>query len=347
MAIERQTIDWLHTRLLARGQGRLPLSGTLELTRRCNFSCRHCYLRGVPAPGRELDTRQVFALIDQLVEAGCLYIGLSGGEPFLRHDMASIVWHAVSAGMLVTIQSNASLIDARLAAALARRPPRRLDISLYGYGEASYRQVTGVAGMSQRVLRAVELLWQRGLPLRLNVPLLAPLAGDLPRLREFAARRDIPLRVEPTIDPTLGNDHTPCHLRLPAADAAHREAEFTSLPDVPAFGLGDRRSGCRAGQQGFYIDAAGGLRPCAHLLEPRLDTLAGGFASAWQRLEGFSPPRLEAEACAACRHAELCSACPLVARGEDAPGPHSYYCRLARERSLLRPGRHRAEAGAA
>ncbi|RLB56363.1 MAG: hypothetical protein DRI34_09215 [Deltaproteobacteria bacterium] len=346
MTLQRREMDWLHRKLLARRQGRAPLSGTLELTRRCNFSCRHCYLRGTPGPGRELDTGQVLHLLDQLADAGCLYLGLSGGEPFLRRDMSRIVWHAVSAGMLVTVQTNGSLIDDGLADALARRPPRRIDISLYGYSEDTYRQVTGVAGMRNRVFQAIDRLRQRGLQVRLNVPLLVPLAGELSRLNDFAAARDIPLRIESTIDPTLGGDRKPCRLRLPADRAAALEASLSTYHAGDDRGDSDRRSGCQAGRQGFYIDAAGGLRPCVHLIEPRRDVLAEGFSAAWRRLEGFSPPRLDSAACGDCAHAQLCSACPLMARGEDAPGPGSFYCRLARERSRLRR-HHQQEVGAA
>ena len=71
---------------------RVPVSGSIELTRSCNLKCIHCYLGKNNPDGRnadrELNTSQWKQVIDEITEAGCLFLLMTGGEPFLRKDFS-------------------------------------------------------------------------------------------------------------------------------------------------------------------------------------------------------------------------------------------------------------------
>ncbi|MBU2499574.1 MAG: hypothetical protein KKE57_11795, partial [Proteobacteria bacterium] len=75
--------DWsrgVHRRL---GRRRIPVSGAIELTRRCNLSCVHCY-NNLPANeqgarGEELTTEEHCRILDEITEAGCLWLLFTGG----------------------------------------------------------------------------------------------------------------------------------------------------------------------------------------------------------------------------------------------------------------------------
>jgi MoaA/NifB/PqqE/SkfB family radical SAM enzyme len=73
---------------------RLPLNGTIEVTRRCPLTCLHCY-NNLPmgdreARGRELDYDEHCRLLDELADAGCLWLLYTGGEIFARRDFLDI-----------------------------------------------------------------------------------------------------------------------------------------------------------------------------------------------------------------------------------------------------------------
>ena len=75
----------------------LPARVMFELTYRCNFACGYCYVPDSfrkKYQKRELNTKQVFYILDQLKEVGCFYLGFTGGEVFLRQDIWTILWHA-------------------------------------------------------------------------------------------------------------------------------------------------------------------------------------------------------------------------------------------------------------
>ena len=92
---------------------RIPLSGTLDLTHRCNLRCVHCYVGDSHHVERsaEMDTGKIFSLLDEICEAGCLYLLITGGDPLLRGDFPAIYRYARSKGLLITVFTNGTLIS--------------------------------------------------------------------------------------------------------------------------------------------------------------------------------------------------------------------------------------------
>ena len=70
-------------------KNRIPIIGNFELTRKCPLNCLICYNdRKIGVP--EMGVEQIYSIIDQLAELGCLYINLTGGVPFVRGDIERI-----------------------------------------------------------------------------------------------------------------------------------------------------------------------------------------------------------------------------------------------------------------
>ncbi|MBW1897011.1 MAG: radical SAM protein, partial [Deltaproteobacteria bacterium] len=131
-------------------QERIPLSGSIDVTHRCNLRCVHCYLGEKQSHwekrGKELSTAQWISIIDEITEAGCLHLLISGGEPLTRRDFAEIYSHARTNGLLVTVFTNGTLITDRVLELFRDLPPRIVEISLYGATAATYERVTRVKG---------------------------------------------------------------------------------------------------------------------------------------------------------------------------------------------------------
>ncbi|MDP2317176.1 MAG: radical SAM protein [Pseudomonadota bacterium] len=111
---------------------RMPLSVTLLVTTRCNALCTYCALPLRRQP--ELDTRQMIALVDDMAAAGCVRVGIGGGEPLVRDDIGAIVDRCTAHGIWTTLETNGYRYPA-LADELAGLG--RLMISLDG-GEAAH-----------------------------------------------------------------------------------------------------------------------------------------------------------------------------------------------------------------
>ena len=67
-----------------------PLAGNFELTARCNFNCKMCYVHLTAEEqqrrGRELTADQWLAIAEQARSRGMLFLLLTGGEPLIRTD---------------------------------------------------------------------------------------------------------------------------------------------------------------------------------------------------------------------------------------------------------------------
>src|SRR5216683_2175205 len=98
---------------------RLPLSGTIEVTRRCPLTCLHCYnnlpMADAEARHRELTYDEHCRLLDEMADAGCLWLLFTGGEIFARPDFLDIYTYAKKKGFLITLFTNGTLITERIA----------------------------------------------------------------------------------------------------------------------------------------------------------------------------------------------------------------------------------------
>ena len=86
---------------------RIPLFAQLELTARCNFNCRMCYIhmddKHIKKLGQELTTDEWLRICREAKEAGTLYISLTGGEIFTRPDFQELYTKLSEMGFLITL----------------------------------------------------------------------------------------------------------------------------------------------------------------------------------------------------------------------------------------------------
>lgn len=66
-----------------------PITVFLELTKRCNLSCKHCF-RDYDDE-KDLSTEDWIDIIDGLYESGVCSVKITGGEPFMRSDLSIIL----------------------------------------------------------------------------------------------------------------------------------------------------------------------------------------------------------------------------------------------------------------
>jgi MoaA/NifB/PqqE/SkfB family radical SAM enzyme len=120
----------------------------MELTFRCNLQCAHCYcnlpLNDQDAINKELSTEKVCDILDQIADAGCLWLLLTGGEPLVRRDFLEIYTYAKKKGFMISLFTNGTLLTEKMADYLAEYPPFILEITLYGVTKETYESITGL-----------------------------------------------------------------------------------------------------------------------------------------------------------------------------------------------------------
>ena len=124
---------------------RVPIIGQVEVTYACNFGCRHCYLdpfRNNAQYAPEFLPKETWLrILDELTEAGTMWLVFSGGDPFTRADFLDIYEHACGNGLLCKIYTNGALLNEAVLDRLTACPPTRIEITLYGMSDQTYEQV--------------------------------------------------------------------------------------------------------------------------------------------------------------------------------------------------------------
>lgn len=72
---------------------RFPLACQWEVTCRCNLHCVMCYTDCFNEPERirqELSTAELLRIMEELAQAGCLELCLTGGEPLAQPDFPNL-----------------------------------------------------------------------------------------------------------------------------------------------------------------------------------------------------------------------------------------------------------------
>lgn len=103
---------------------RVPLSFDLEITARCNNDCRHCYIvllaNDRAAQARELTLPEISRIASEAADLWAVWCLITGGEPLLRPDFADIYLAFKRKGLLVSVFTNATMVNEEHVALLQR-----------------------------------------------------------------------------------------------------------------------------------------------------------------------------------------------------------------------------------
>jgi AdoMet-dependent heme synthase len=195
----------------------IPLSVLFEVTHRCNLGCEHCYLTegpvGRPKPrSDELSLDEIRTILDDLADAGTLFLTLSGGEVFMRRDFLSIVGTARERGFSVTVFTTGTLLTPEVASELAELHPLSVEVSIYSARPAVHDRVTRIPGSHARSLRALRLLRERGVVILIKSPLMSVNSDELHELVGLADELGAGYGFDPMLTPRRDGDQTPLAL---------------------------------------------------------------------------------------------------------------------------------------
>jgi radical SAM protein with 4Fe4S-binding SPASM domain len=324
---------------------RIPTDGALEVTFKCNLSCRHCYV--VREAEEELTTQEIYRLLDEIAEAGCLWLLITGGEPLTRKDFLDIYLYAKRKGFLITLFTNGTLITPEITDFLRNWPPFTVEISLYGITQETYERFTDVPGSFRRCLRGIKLLAENKIPLKLKTIVTTLNKDELWKIKEFAQSLGADFRFDAHLTARIDGSKEPCQLRITPEEVVEldlldnrRSKEWKEFCQkywgkVNA----DLLYNCGGGISSFNIDPYGRLSICEVSRTPNYDLRRGSFKQGWSEfLSNLRAQKVVRNT--KCRHCELislCGQCPGWAQLEngDPESPVEYLCQIAHLRAKV------------
>lgn len=266
---------------------RYPVACQWELTCRCNLRCVMCYTDCFNRPDKiqdELPTNEIIRIMDELAEAGCLELCLTGGEPLARQDFFEIYAHAKQKGFLVTIFTNGTLITDVIADRLAALPPHRIEISFHGLTEQTFETITQGKGSYQRCIRAINLLRERNLPLVLKSTAMTVNRGEILAIKQFVSGLgSVEYRLGEELRATLDGSDAPQQLTIPEAEWLPIKQQDPDLWAETCRTQEKTPAPCTSGMRRFHIDAYGRLQLCSGNRRMSYDLRTGSFKEGFYR----------------------------------------------------------------
>lgn len=338
----------------------VPLSGTFELTPRCNMNCRMCYIRmseeEMRERGREITAAEWIHLAEEMKKEGMLFLLLTGGEPFLRKDFKEIYTALARMGLVLTINTNGTLITEETVAWLKENPPARINITLYGASNETYERLCGNPHGFTQATRAIELLRESGIFININASFTNWNLEDMEAIYAFAKERKISVTPAVYMFPPVrsakdGKITEGSRLTASEAGAALFRTKLCSLErdelqrlcdrvtrrmpqeetDEECTRAPDEHMGCMVSRSSCWVTWDGRMTPCGMMNMPTVRPFEQPFKECWKELlskvdEIFLPAE-----CRDCKKRFACHVCGALALAEgqgDSTKKPEYLCEM-------------------
>ena len=333
---------------------KVPVNGTIEVTRRCPLECAHCYnnlpMGDEEARRGELTYEEHCRLLDEITEAGCLWLLYTGGEIFARQDFLSIYTYAKKKGLFITLFTNGTLITPKIADHLAHWRPFGIEITLYGRTRETYERLTGIPGSYDRCMRGIQLLMERGLPLALKTVGVTINKHEIGDMKRFAEEElGLEFKFDSMINARIDCSQSPLAVRLTPEDIVEMDLqdsqrvdgwkkfyESRSLPVLPPQ-RSEEVYHCGGGTSAWAVDPQGKMSICVLSHVDMYDLRTGTFREGWEKfLSSVRQKKItRVTKCTACGIKSMCNMCP--ANGElehgDPEEPVDFFCHVTHLRA--------------
>lgn len=305
-------------------EDRIPIHGHFELTPRCNFDCKMCYihLETQQMTGSEIPLSDWFHIIDEAIDAGMVFASLSGGECLTVPYFDELYLYLKRRGILVFILTNGYLLKQKLPF-FADHPPAHIQVSVYGWDDQSYEKVTGKKAYS-RVVDGIIAAKEMGLSISVAITASRYMPSVYNIVKYF-----YDLNIGATVNkwlipPYESTGRCLADINLSPAEQVKIEVELREatnqaigtpykgvLPptgsenDIHCYGLT-----CAAGRTDFSINWKGEMSPCVSLPTPTGYPLKEKFMKAWEKTVQFSDHFELPIECPGCKYKSICKRCP-------------------------------------
>lgn len=163
-----------------------------NITRKCNLSCKHCYLDARTSHPNELDKEEGFELIDDLAQLGVPILILTGGEPLASDNFFDYANYAKDKGLKTVVSTNGTMITSEVAEKLKNAGVEYVGVSMDGGEPETHDKFRGIEGSFQDALNGIRNARDAGLRTGVRLTLNKLNWNEVPDLMNLALKEDIP-----------------------------------------------------------------------------------------------------------------------------------------------------------
>lgn len=319
----------------------------VNLTRRCNLACAHCYLDAKTlrqGDEDELSTTEVQSLLDDVASLGHgTMVVLTGGEPLVRKDLEMLIRHGSALGLPMVVGTNGILLSERRVASLKSARVLGLGISLDSLDPDCHDRFRGQTGAWAKTMAGIERCRRYGMDFQLHFSVTDDNAHELSAMVEFAqscgaralnvfflvcvgrAQSIVALTPERyeniLVDLIQAQANYPGLIVRPRCAPHYKRIAYQLQPQAAINRISGREAdGCIAGVHYARVNHRGGVTACPYIEQEVGNIREAAFSEIWADAEDFAhlrSPSLGGK-CGVCEYRMLCGGCrarPLAKGG--------------------------------
>ena len=343
---------------------RLPFSATFELTHRCNFDCKMCYVKMkenvASLFGKVKSADEWLDMGRRIRDAGVLTLILTGGECLSFPDFDKLYTELHKMGFLLILMTNGSLMNGEYEKLFAKYPPYKVHLSLYGASADTYGKINKNPDGFEKTLNGIRAFKNFCKKTSLNFPLTKENINDYPEMAEIAKSFYLPFRqsaiadthrcgaefsniTEVRLSPTQSAflnyfDYKEYFLRAEQMEKIENKIAAEGIIGIPREKPVEKPR-CKASYMAAAITWNGEMRACISMRGYFVNPFETGFEAAWERLSASSDIMFGLnEKCKTCGYCDLCRCCPArtVPDGSLGTKTNDYICEYTYAEYLLR-----------
>lgn len=340
------------------GTDYVPYLIAVNLTRRCNLACVHCYMdaeqRSKAAPG-ELSDAELHSLFTEIGKrAPGTILVLTGGEPLMHPGLPELVSAGARHGLRVVLGTNGVLLREPMTRRLKEAGLEGMGISLDSVDAARHDAFRGVPGAFAKTCEAFRLCREAGIHAQMHFTVTRNNRGELASAVELAkslgasilnffflvcvgrgeSRMDLtPREYEEALREIAALQKSAQGILVQTRCTPHFKRVLHQEDPLSPYtrATGYDGGGCPAATHYCRITPGGEVTPCPYIELSAGNVRDNGFWKVWddaRLLKSMRDVSLLEGRCGSCEYRDLCGGCrakALVAgnlMGEDPSCDH-------------------------
>jgi len=320
-----------------------------EVTRRCQFSCRHCRANASASVEEELTTEKCKKILKSVAKYKKCVLILTGGEPMERRDIYELIRYGRKIGLRPVLATCGYLIDEKTIVRLKKAGVMALSFSIDGASAESHDKFRGTKGAFDSTINAAKIARKGRVRFQINTTISKININEVIGIAELAKKLGAycfnPFILVPTgrgreiadeiLDPVeyeaLLNELLRIKLKsdpsLPSASPrggrpeARIKVRVTCGPQfarvcrqAEAKGLTEEVAGCMGGRGFGFISYRGDVQICGFLDVPAGNLIENNFnfGRIWEESEFLGEIRNVSNykgRCRICEYVGICGGC--------------------------------------
>lgn len=184
----------------------------IELTTRCNWRCKHCYIDNYNEYG--LKKEEIFCILDKMRDFGVYAVEFTGGEIFTRPDLLEIIGYARKNKFYVSLMSNLSLLTDEIITQLDEMAVEGISTTLFSMSDEINDRITGSKNSASIIINNLKKLSKTKLSVEVKTILMKENIDEYHEIQHFCEKYGFDYLVTEGLFPTNDGSNVPRNLAV-------------------------------------------------------------------------------------------------------------------------------------